>query len=263
LQERRFKITENTITVEVSGLPEVYDFTKQDESKVKNCDVLNRGSVNKQNTTFMADGRGALCDYLVMSELDTRLPYLMRLRGENLEGRSVKFFLFNSGSKRNDIEYLLGKGKFDQSFILLPWAWDGTYTLNIDVRSFGQKTENRIDPVEVRYLPIDKIARSKVIVSGDSVAPIENKLKIKSVKKFGTWLYIVETENAGLLRLSQGYDKGWISPWLEHVKVDGWANGWMVPGSVTIAIFYWPQLLEYLGFILLGITLLALLVKRR
>jgi hypothetical protein len=260
LQEHRFRIAKNTITIEVGGTPELYDFTKLDESEVKNCDVLHRGSVSKQSTTFVADGRGALCDYLVMSELDTRLPYLMRLRGDNQEGRSVKFFLFNSASKRNDIEYLLGKGKFDQSFSLLPWSWDGAYTLNIDVRSFGQKTTNILEPVEARYLPLDKIIGAKVVMQSD---PLANRLTIKNVKKFGTWLYIVETENGGLLRLSQGYDEGWISPWVEHIKVDGWANGWMVPGSVTIAIFYWPQLLEYLGFVILGAMVIALLAKRR
>ena len=66
-------------------------------------------------------------------------------------------------------------------------------------------------------------------------------------------------DEGGLLKLSQGYDEGWISigvakvpnlaynrakfGTLEHVKVDGLANGWIVEGSGEITIFYWPQLL--------------------
>jgi hypothetical protein len=86
----------------------------------------------------------------------------------------------------------------------------------------------------------------------------------------------------GLIRLSQGFDNGWVGVLvnsnsefriqkLEHVKVDGWANGWMVPAvnskfqtpnsNETMIILYWPQLLEYVGFVALGFTLIFLLKK--
>ena len=68
---------------------------------------------------------------------------------------------------------------------------------------------------------------------------------------------------SGLLKLSQGYDQGWTSLDLEHVKVDGWANGWIVPQSGTVTIFYWPQLLEFLGFGVLGLTMALLIAKRK
>jgi hypothetical protein len=121
---------------------------------------------HSDTATRYGDERGAACDYIVMGELDTRLSYLMRLQGENIEGRSFKYFLYNTGSKRNDIEYLLGKDRFDQTFSLLPWAWDGTYTLNIETSSFGQRVENVIHPVEVRWLPLEQIARAKLILQG-------------------------------------------------------------------------------------------------
>ena len=144
--------------------PQIYDFGEDGQGTSGNCDVLKRGSATKSQITnspilklgqaqYVADQRGAACDYVVMGELDTRLSYLMRIQGENKEGRSLKFFLYNTGSKRNDIEYLLGKNRFDQTFGLLPWAWDGTYTLNIETRSFGQRAENVVKPVEVRWFP--------------------------------------------------------------------------------------------------------------
>lgn len=263
LSDKVFKIEGGKVVVEVFAEPISYSFAENSNGEIVNCDVLHRGAVSKVDNKYIADDHGALCDYIVMKELDTRLSYVMRVNGENVAGRSVKFFLHNTGSSRNDIEYLLNQDKFEQVFSLLPWAYDGFYALNIDVHSFGERTENIMDKVEVRYLPLDKIVRAKLMSSSRKEYLVPNKLEIVKVKKIGTWLYIVQTKNAGLLRLSQGYDKGWVSPWVEHVRVDGWANGWMVPGSVTIAIFYWPQLLEYLGFIVLGIVMLFLVFKRK
>jgi hypothetical protein len=119
-------------------------------------------------------------------------------------------------------------------------------------------------PVEMRWLPLTQIAGARIYAGKASDYKVPSDLKISKVDKIGTWLYIVETENGGLLRLSQGYDPGWVSPWIEHVKVDGWANGWMIPpGQHQIAIFYWPQLLEYLGFVMLGSTILWLVFSKR
>jgi hypothetical protein len=101
-----------------------------------------------------------------------------------------------------------------------------------------------------------------------------------------------EIDNTTLV-LDQAYDEGWeaytrnttnptnttnnqISKWLfealpfifgtkirDHVLVNNWENGWMLPKaavhssqSTTIVIFFWPQILEWIGFLLLPIPLL-------
>ncbi len=265
LEQQTFEIGNNQPEVEVMGEPFVYDFAKDGQGSVGNCDVLKRGEASKNGSTYVTDQRGAACDYVIMQEIDPRLSYLMRVQGENMQGRSLKFFLYNTWSKRNDIEWLLKSSStpvsqyssgshFDSTFSLLPWRSDGFYTLNIETRSFGQRAENRIDPIEVRWFPLKQIAASKVITNPKfSNSPIESGLRINEVKKTGTWLYRVKVEGSGLLKLSQGYDEGWIAPPLEHVKVDGWANGWMIKNSGEVTILYWPQLLEYLGFVLLGV----------
>ncbi len=277
LKEQRFELLDSNLKIEVPTLPRIYDFGTMGQGKLGNCDVLKRGVAEKitnpkfsnsqidlQETRFIADGRGAACDYIEMTEIDPRMSYLMRFQGNNIEGRSLKYFLYNTGSMRNDIEYLLGKKKYDQTFSLLSWQRDGYYTLNIETRSFGQRAENLVQPVEVRWFPLEQIAGAKIILNQKfSNSPIGNELQIKSVKKNGTWLYRVKVEGSGLLKLSQGYDQGWISPGLIHVKVDGWANGWIIPQSGEATIFYWPQLLEYLGFLILGGTIIFLLFKRK
>ena len=273
-QDFRFQMLDSRVIVEVGGEPFVYDFGRSGQGTIGNCDVLSRGMAEKSGNVYIADERGAVCDYVVMSELDPRLPYLMRVRGENIEGRSVKFFLWNTGSKRNDLEYLLGKSEFDQAFTMLPWSWDGFYTLNIETRSFGQRTENIVEPVEVRWLPLSQIAGTKLITN----QTLDNNLRIIEVSKTGTWLYKVKVEGQGLIKLSQGYDAGWVAIKTEnskfkvqkfsHVKVDGWANGWEINSKLKnqnseVIIFYWPQLLEYVGLIVLVGTGLGLLLKKR
>lgn len=61
----------------------------------------------------------------------------------------------------------------------------------------------------------------------------------------------------------QAYDNGWVA-WCgikpcqaEHVLVNNWANGWVFDstadtGTKKITIIFWPQVLEYLGFVALG-----------
>lgn len=323
--DQEFGISNQEIVIEVQGKPFVYDFASQGQGTIGNCDVLKRGASEKrvpkgsdlpaaesagwdqslrsdpgeQGAVYTANERGAVCDYVVMDELFTRLPYLMRVQGENRAGRSVKFFLWNTGSKRNDIEWLMNGRKsqsigsdlpaaesagwdqplrsdpgvaFDQTFGLLPWEWDGYYTLNIETRSFGQYAENEVRPVEVRYFPLAQIAGARVVpqmgerqgselsstLLQSALSSEPSSLKVTGVEKTGTWLYRVKVEGSGLLKLSQGYDDGWISLDLAHVRVDGWANGWIIPHSGTATIFYWPQLLEYLGFALLGMTVVVI-----
>jgi hypothetical protein len=277
-----------SLKVEVAGQPEVYDFAKLGKTQINNCDVLGRGEAQKLQssdhslapgsellgTKYTADKRGAACDYVDMTNLDTRLSYLMRMQGQDTAGRSLKFFLYNTGSKRNDLEYLLGTGKFDQTFALLPWEFAGSYTLNTETRSFGQYSENTLQPVEVRWFPIQEIAGAKIVPARSDLVgfekdlqPTRSDLRVTQVTKTGTWLYRVKVEGSGLLKLSQGYDEGWVSIGLTHVKVDGWANGWIIPESWDMNnelwVLYWPQLLEYLGFVIMGGTVLVLIFKKK
>ena len=94
-------------------------------------------------------------------------------------------------------------------------------------------------------------------------------MEIVNVKKTGTYKYSVDVKGDGLLVLSQGYDSGWIAigfpnyKLLKHVKVNSWENGWMVSDSNHIIILFWPQYLEFAGFVLLITGLLAIMLKKQ
>ena len=82
--------------------------------------------------------------------------------------------------------------------------------------------------------------------------------------------YKVKTTGGDVVILNQSYDPGWVAladgKILRHVKVNNWANGWVLDDEINpenVKIIFWPQYLEFLGFILLaGAGLRILIIKK-
>ncbi len=234
----------------------------------KNCDLEARGIVTKQSTDggnkYTASGGGVSCDYFYYPTIDYSKTYVMHLVGENVSGRSLKFYLFNVKSGTIDKEELLPRGIFDNYYLVLPTGKGNKmgYTLNVETRSYGNvASENKLQKIE--FYPVDEsylnTFKDTVLhggysnMQGQSLLGTEkNDILIKNVQKQGTWLYKIDVQNWGLIQLGQGYDTGWIAmpTWnyhlpvinyqielpdfskrLEHVKVSDWSNGWTVDSS--------------------------------
>lgn len=259
----------------------------------KNCDISKRGSVTKtlgsEGVIYRADGKGANCDYYTLGGLNSVQGNILRITGENREGRSIKLLLNNHSTRRHDIEHLLGKGSFDSSFVLIPNTNNvGKYDLNLETRAFGGETSvNEVKTIQTIPIPYNWLLN---VVAGDIDNLVKSSgLAIDEVYKNLTFYYLVDlSSNAsnGVLALAQAYEDGWqgytISapfsaakrgiakyfPWvggqkLEHVKVNSWANGWIVPpgeGERTIVMVFWPQYLQFAGFAVLLVTILILFV---
>jgi hypothetical protein len=235
-----------------------------------NCDLKKMGSVFKANSgsgiLYRAEGGGASCDYLPYLNLKYNQAFVLRVAGENREGRSLKIYLFNLYSQVPDVEEILPSGKFDKTYFVYPKNIEGAgYVLNLETRSFGRiPSENLLTKVDFYPVEFNGIGRP---------APIANSLVINKVQKFGTWGYGVETGGIGLLELGQGFENGWIGftiqdsrfKILNHVKVNSWANGWNIENPTTsvpnsiIYILFWPQLLEWGGGVLGLVAILCIL----
>ncbi|MCX6704176.1 MAG: hypothetical protein NTZ07_01900 [Candidatus Woesebacteria bacterium] len=244
-----------------------------------NCDLMKNGSVFKTNSSqgilYRAVGGGASCDYLPYPDLKYNQAFVLRVAGENKEGRSIKIYLFNLFSQVPDVEEIFPTGKFDKTYFVYPKNIEGAgYVLNLETRSFGRlPSENLLTKVE--FYPVDdQYLGSFIGQSSNGEYSIQKNLGILSVKRYGTWAYKVVTNGDGLLELGQGYDKGWVAfqtqdsrlKTLEHVKVNSWGNGWTISPSVESSVLstyivYWPQLLEWGGGIL-GLATLLMLVFR-
>ena len=257
------------------GLKEVY-----------NCDLKKAGTVSRENLTgkrtYKATNGGVACDYFEYPSLKYEQAYVLRIKGENKQGRSFKIYLQNWQTNRMDLEELLSVGEFDQYFVILPKITSDKsqitsgYSLNLETRSFGRiASENVINNIEI--YPFDINFLISLTQNSEKVITRTNNLKILGVKKYGTWAYKIETQGNGLLELGQGYDPGWLGfqlkldkaglNRLEHIKVNGWTNGWIIPSSQAtnnyITIIFWPQLLEWGGMGLGIICLFIIVISRR
>lgn len=263
------------VTIPLSSHP--ISITNSGRGGEYNCDLFKRGTVERiisgTSVTYGASSRGTECDYLLLSDISSKHDYIFRFTGENISGRSLKASLFNQLTEKNDIEELLPKGKFDSSFTLLrssaTEANDFAYTLNLESRSFGEKTENRLDKAIAYSAPLEWLSEWKVVTSKK-----ENfvETNYKQTRKIGTWFYsgtlTSNTGGVGVITLSQGYEKGWVlvSRGRIHnpVEFNLWGNAWRVPvesGDQSIYVIYVPQFLEFIG--LISVTLLVVLIKVR
>lgn len=245
--------------------------SSQGYPQAKNCNLKGLGNVVKEKIDggnyYEADNDGVSCDYFYYPTLDPSRAYLMKIKGENISGRSLKFYLYSLDRQAIVQEELLPVGNFDKSYYILPVAKSNKgalgYTLNVETRSFGKmKSENIINSIEFYAAEVSPGFKGQNIQE-------RNGLRILSVKKYGTAFYQIQTEGRGLLELGQGYQDGWVAigtnrkP-LEHLKVDSWANGWEVSNQVPsnnyqVLIFFWPQILEWAGFVLLVLSLAVII----
>jgi len=248
------------------GFPEAY-----------NCDLAKKGTVGKINlgdkVIYSAQDGGVSCDFYTYPDLAYSQGYLLRIKGENRVGRSLKIYLHNNTTGRMDLEELLPSPVFDETNFILPKPIDGAgYTLNIETRSYGSVfSENVLRGIE--FIPVPIAALMEVELDTKNNSLIGNNIRINRVRKFGTAWYKVDLTGSGLLVLGQGYEEGWLAylvngrlptSKLPHVKVNSWANGWIVPeGEHKIVILYWPQVLQYLGFLILIISLALVVDKGR
>ena len=82
--------------------------------------------------------------------------------------------------------------------------------------------------------------------------------------------------NSKYIFYPQSYSKGWLAFYFDglkpvflknHLLANNWSNAWEVPSTIddpqsTIRIFFWPQLLQYLGFVI-TISALILVFKKK
>jgi hypothetical protein len=254
----------------------------------KNCSVLKEGTVSKtikdNRIVYSSSYGGVTCDsYGSYPDLSYSQGYLLRIKGENTKGRSLKFYLQSWSTQRMDLEELLPEGAFDEYYFIPAIDIKGSgYTLNLETRSFRNNTsENIIEKIELYPINTDLLRSIKLV--SESKSTFGNNLKIIDIKKFGTSNYFVDYENGGLLVFGQGYDEGWNAfmlsgshdsliakffPWfyskpLKHIKVNSWANGWIVSeGTGTVSIVFWPEYLEWGGMLFGVISLLAFIIYK-
>lgn len=182
---------------------------------------------------------GSLCDSYTFPLASHKNGYVLEIKAAYISGVPLRICLTNEYSKRCDIEVSLPDNTdVGTYFYLIPPYGDGVgYTINISNYVFGDTMSKN----ELKYLSLIQI-------------PYEY-IKNIAVSKPET--------NSPVYILNEAYDQGWVALCgigkcnAEHVKVNNWANGWVFKNGVpnSVKVIFWPQLLEFLGFILLAFSL--------
>ncbi len=199
--------------------------------------------------------------------LSHSLSYLIKVQSRNISGQSHVFWIENPISDRVDQElYLPKSSEFQTSYLIQsPMTFDGIgYTFHFDNRSVGNnRSVNELGAVEVYPFPYKFLKNLFLtnLTEGKSLEYLD-----VSVSHPNQSLYKVKPDKVGTIVLSQAYDKGWVAYQggkiiKDHFLVNNWENGWKVDNTGEITIIYAPQLLQYLGFVLLGVGLIVLLFK--
>ena len=232
---------------------------------------------------------GSLCDHIDFPALDHTTPYIIGIKSRNIRGFPLQLCISNMLTNHCDVFEHLGKqAAFQEEWFFVPRLSDfgKAYSLNMNNFSVtGQQSENEVMTITVKqaddrvfrslpYLRMDEIlpnkASSNVSVIGQTPASVILTMPTSSLSTKESVLTFSSSFDTGWhaydVSTCQGVNVSWICnmlPFLfgteikEHVLVNNWENGWRLPSNEsTIILFFLPQLLQWLGFLLLPLPLL-------
>ncbi len=298
VDEREFTTTETSDAITIGSLVEataasilkadalVYDSTRSTDlvaQNVKPCGVLREGEATTQNVDLFLrftsrNQRGCLS--FGVGNFSHRDGYLVAVESRHISGRPLLFSLINQTAKHVELETYLEKET--SYFILPPLASDGLgYTVYLSNDAIGkQETINDLKSIKFYRMPYAELVSMRI---GNS-QPQGRALSVEKVDHPNPSYYritlnsIPQTLNSTLI-LSQSFDPGWTAwekiptfPYFrqlkDHVLVNNWSNGWNLQSDQftnptnEIVILFLPQLLQWLGFLLLPIPFLLAVFKK-
>jgi len=250
-------VYENQISIEnvgSLGLGSYLTFPKNDQLTIetkaivgnrRSCkrgvDISDLNFVESDKGIIFNSTKGSLCDSYNFPLASHNVGYVLEVKAKHYEGVPLRICLTNEYSKRCDIEVSLPNNKTEGTyFYIIPPMGNGLgYTVNVSNYVFGDTMSKN----ELQYV---------------SLIPISYSL-VKNIKTNEP----TNTMDSNLYILNEAYDPGWVALCgyrvcnANHIKVNNWANGWVFNNQVSgnIRVFFWPQLLEYIGFVLLATIL--------
>ena len=225
-----------------------------------NCRPLNNGNYSKEkkeNENYYQAINTSVCDYFYLEQLKHNSAYMFKLDVQNLSSIPFVFAIQTESLGRSPLETYLNDGINYQ--VLPPTeSFNQGYTLYLSTDSYGKEVNrNLLKSAEVFYWPYNFLTNITLQKNISPTEIAEIPTCDLEVQKKALWFYQIKLSddcNAKYLKLSQAYDDGWLAfkegKLLDHQKINNWTNAWILSGqdnNSIIYIFFWPQLLEYLG----------------
>ncbi len=225
---------------------------------------------------------GFYCDHFSYDSLSPNQAYLLSVTSRNLEGLPLRMCVNNTSTGRCELFVHLSRSKsFEQEFFLIPPRGQGE-KFDVNISNFSIKGTPSINDLKSIYLIPFPYNLSYGLELKATAPNSGSSRSAVNISRINSSLYSVSlNQKVGVLVLDQSYDKGWklyktnsinalskSFPFFfgkkagKHVLVNNWANGWVLNQERgNFIIVYWPQYLEYLGFILSFGTLGFLVLK--
>jgi len=206
------------------------------------------------------------CHTIILSQQEQRFSYLISLESKHIKGRQLELAVINHQTKNPNLDILLpNKDSFVKSYVVLPPMkyYGQGYSLNFLNISIGDtETINDIKNISIYRIPFYFLTHIELLNPNNK-----------------------QSYNNSIFAFYQSYDPGWkayevkdkgplssILPFFfstelkDHILVNNWANGWVLPetsNSSSIIIVFLPQYLEYLGFGLLFVLFIYLILSSK
>ncbi|MDD3002624.1 MAG: hypothetical protein PHS06_02005 [Candidatus Shapirobacteria bacterium] len=208
------------------------------------------------------------------SNLTFDQDYLLKIESRNLSGQTPIIASFD-----NYLHFYFSKNQLKTSsdwqttWILIPKMEKSPFNTGlivmIDNPSFNQK------------FSINDVKSPQIYPYQNNIPVIENyqspQNKYFESKSNIFYYYLkLNQDQDNYLVLPQSFHKGWIAFYFNgfkpvflknHTLINDWANGWEIPKnydpSPTIYFLFWPQILEFIGFILLIPTFIFVFKKSK
>lgn len=224
-------------------------------------------------------------------QLLQKYSYLFSLESTNISGIPLSFYSTDHTKEQIVLQDQLNTD--GKHYYVIPEMSEHGVGLSINFRSesFNQTTsKNTLNGYGLYAFPDDVrqiyFGPEKPLAS--EVTPVTEFVKLTP----SNYIASFDASKSGTVILHQAFDTGWrayqisctqinsscrVKSWLpflfgspikDHILVNNWANGWNIysqpsNGKIYIAMLYWPQYLEYIGFAFLGVTIVAVYSVRK
>lgn len=234
-------------------------------------------------TAFFSAKDSATCGFISFPNEKQDFGSIVMLEARNIAALPIRLCISEILTSRCDIYTALDSDSNwkKYAFMIPPQPSGATgYAVHFNTIGIGNEvSQNEIRNVQFIQIPYYRIANLSFVKP--NYVPLLNGVTNLKVKEANSTLYfadVTKTENSeGLISLFKAYDDGWKAyevdvkcqmldircqlPFMfgkeikQHVLVNNWANGWILPKQSTpiesgsIIIVFLPQYLQYIGFV--------------
>ncbi|MEK9178979.1 MAG: hypothetical protein AAB893_00745, partial [Patescibacteria group bacterium] len=233
---------------------------------IKPNEFVKRGNEQlKSDVRIVPDGNNKIVEYKTLDGIATSvvdltslsqdLGYAFMFRSRNTEGLPLRICLLNVQTERCDINDELEKNILwhNDFFVVPPMKREGGYQLIVQNISYGGfVSNNELSHLSIIPFPYEFLSKIQVISVEDQIKEAVIYTTNTAYKK-NMKAYHVQDNNI----LSHLFPYIFGTELTDHVLVNNWANGWVLPVNSQqsainkqpeIIVFFLPQYLEVVGF---------------